>query len=292
MRAKLAISLSIILLIGTFFMTSFHRLPVVNATSSQPALLSLAYFYIGEGLLEWAAHTLVKQGVEADSDFESVEEHAEILLVLALLSEAVEDWPSAKTYYEQLVASDKISPKHKDLALALLGELTLRSGDIDQAKELLEKANENMPNHARVVYALGQIAEQSGDLEDALAKYLEASEISRDWLLPVIDSASVYNRQGAHDEAAKLLFGAELLGVRDVHFHLELARSLQGLFNALSSDPDLPLDDVLKKRLGLEETDRANAALRMTHHTIDRALQLSPDHPEALTLLQGIPPIS
>lgn len=260
-----------------------------KATAVQRApSIEIAYRFMAEGVFTASTAMLLTDAV---SSADEPEELLEAGLLLGLVYEVMGEDDAARAIYQELSTWPRFSKTQRAWVHALWGHLELRHDDLAEAKDHLDLAQKMEPELSFVWFALGETAEAEGDVDTALQWYTKAGERSRDWLLPKVKAASIYNQKGEHGQAIALLWDLAVLGSRDVNYHLELSKSLAAVLHRLQIDADPALDETLIEQLTGDEDELFPAIVKRLHHALERVLNLSPGHPVAQSLLQTVPPL-
>jgi predicted Zn-dependent protease len=89
-------------------------------------------------------------------------------------------------------------------ALAGLGLVHVRLGELDLARQYLEQAHEIVPNSPEITLCLGNVYFLCGEFEDAATHYQRAASLKEDWSAARKNLAITYERMGRVDQARLL----------------------------------------------------------------------------------------
>lgn len=131
-------------------------------------------------------------------------------------------------------------------ALALIDEHKL-----DEASELIEKAKTRAPDAPETLFALGTLASARGDIDEAIARFLDAADADPEWPSPLL--AAGWEELERDDAERSLQIAEEVLEAwpNDVE-----ARTDAMLMRA---EAHLDLDDLAAARVAIEAIDIAKA---------------------------------
>lgn len=186
-----------------------------------------------------------------------------------------------------MTASPKIL-ETLDRAIALLDE-----GALDEAKALIEQAKKSAPDAPETLYALGMLASAQDDVDEAIARFLDAADANPEWAAPLLAAGwEEFERDDAEraleiaeevleawpdDEEARL---DAMLMRAEAHVDLEnwaAAREAIEAIDISSADRDT-LMDVASLWCGVDEHGREEGVLRAL-------LERFPDDADALHAL-------
>jgi len=137
------------------------------------------------------------------------------------------DLEFARRDFEQAL---RISPDTA-MARAGLALVSIRTGDLQQAKRHLIWARLNDPDSAEIVLCLGNVEYLLGDYHAAEMRDLEALALRPEWPSALKNLALVYEQQGRVDEARKLWLGLS----KDASLNFEALNHLEQLEAALEN---------------------------------------------------------
>jgi predicted Zn-dependent protease len=136
------------------------------------------------------------------------------------------DLESARRDFEQAL---RISPDAA-MARAGLALVSIRTGDLEQAKRQLNWARFSDPNSAEILLCLGNVEYLLGDYHAAEMLDLQALALHPEWPLALKNLALAYQQQGRIDEARNLWIGLsehESLGLEALDHIEQLEAALE-----------------------------------------------------------------
>ncbi len=165
------------------------------------------------------------------------------------------DYAKAHATYDKIL---KIDPSNLDAQIGK-GNAIWKSGDIVQAKLLLEKVSLAAASDPRPLYLLGQIAEDLAKPKEALSYYKKASRIQKTYLEPQVAIAKLHMREG------------------------RIKKAVQQINQAKKTVPDAPgLHQVMGEILLVQNNTEAAKA------QFEKALAIDPQMPAALFSLAQV----
>ena len=210
-------------------------------------------------------------------------------LKIALAQHLVEQkrFAEARALYRSVLAAD---PSQRELQFGA-AVLSVQMKDWDAAEaDLQALKGAGYGEAGQVEFYLAQVAEERGNLDQAIARYRDVPEGERAWLAQ-LRIAAVMGKQGKRDEARRFL--AELPAVtieqrvqvrqteaqmyRDANDH---AKALAILDQGLAELPD-STDLVYDRAMVLEKLDRIDDAEK----ALRRLVEMKPDDAHALNAL-------
>jgi tetratricopeptide (TPR) repeat protein len=210
-------------------------------------------------------------------------------LKVALAQHLVEQkrYAEARALYRSILASD---PSQRELQFGA-AVLSVQMKDWDAAEADLQALKRaGYGESGQVEYYLAQVAEERGDLDQAIARYREVPEGERAWLAQ-LRIAAVMGKQGRRDEARRFLADLpavtieQRVQVRQTEAQIyrdanDNARALAILDKAVAELPD-STDLIYDRAMVLEKLDRLDEAEK----ALRRLVEMKPDDAQALNAL-------
>jgi len=133
-----------------------------------------------------------------------------------------------------------------DRAMSLIDE-----GELDEASKLIERAKKSAPNAPETLYALGALASARDDVDEAIARFLDAADADPEWPIPLLAAGW---EELERDDAERALEIAE--EVLEAWPKDDVARTDAMLMRA---EAHLDLEDLGAAREAIEAIDTSSA---------------------------------
>ena len=208
---------------------------------------------------------------------------------IALAQHLVEQkrYAEARTLYRGVLAAD---PSQRELQFGA-AVLSVQMKDWDAAEaDLQDLKRAGFGEAGQVEYYLAQVAEERGNLDQAIARYREVPDGERAWLAQ-LRIATVMGKQGKRDEARRFLADLPAVTIeqrvqvrqteaqlyRDANDH---AKALAILDQGVAEFPD-STELIYDRAMVLEKLDRIDDAEK----ALRRLVEMKPDDAHALNAL-------
>ena len=166
------------------------------------AILSIAGKYIDEaynsiynaGFTAWLAgnNDRAKEFFEKSVEIGYYGEDGETYAKLADIAEKAGDAEKSKDYLEE---GFQKFPQSQSILVGLINYYLSNNGSTDRLFELLGEAKKNEPNNASLYYVEGNICNQLGKIEDAVAAYDKCAEIDPNYAYGFIGKGQMFYNQ-------------------------------------------------------------------------------------------------